>query len=202
MKFENLPGSTPLEVEELGALIPDLTTQGQLNEFEAQNIAKAEQWATGNARFRGELLTGTGLIRLHERMFGDTWKWAGKFRTSNKNLGMDWARIPEEVQKLCGDARYWVEHDSWPWPELAVRFHHRLVRIHPFVNGNGRHARLAANLLLAHNGKRRLPWGGASLTEQGDKRKEYIASLREADGGSLKRLVQFVQSDEAGPEMS
>ena len=137
MRIEHPPGATPLEPEELEALIPDLATQDQLNEFEAQNIVNAERWARGNSRFRGALLTVSGLLRLHQFMFGDTWEWAGKFRQSNKNIGIDWPYIAQHVQALCGDANYWVENGTWPWPEIGVRFHHRLVQIHPFVNGNG-----------------------------------------------------------------
>lgn len=191
VKVEYPPEATPLEPEELEQLIPDLSTQGQLNEFEAQNIARAEQWARGNARFLRQLLSVSGILQLHKHMFEDTWKWAGRFRNSNKNLGSDWRYLPEQVKALCDDASYWVERGSWEWHELAVLFHHRLVRTHPFVNGNGRHARLAANLLLEYNGKRRLPWGSVSLAEEGKRRSEYIAALREADNGSIERLLRF-----------
>lgn len=194
MKLDYAPGATPLEPEELEELIPDLVTQRQLNEFEAQNIASAEQWANRNTRFRGRLLSVPGLLELHKRMFADTWKWAGRFRKSNKNIGSDWPYISEQVQALCGDANYWVKHKSWTWPELAVRFHYRLVSIHPFVNGNGRHARVAANLLLEYNGEPRLPWGGLPLVEEGERRAEYIAALHDADKGNTERLVRFALS--------
>ena len=128
-------------------------------------------------------------------MFGDTWKWAGQIRQSNKNIGIDWPYIGEGVQALCGDATFWVEHGTWPWPEIAVRFHHRLVAIDPFVNGNGRHARLAANLLLEYNGENRLSWGGVSLVEQGQLRCAYISALRRADKGDVGPLVEFAQSE-------
>jgi Fic-DOC domain mobile mystery protein B len=195
VKIEYPPGATPLESGELEALIPDLATQGQLNEFEAQNIVNSERWARGNSRFRGDLLSVAGLRRLHERMFGDTWNWAGRFRQSNKNIGIEWQYIAEKVQALCGDAAFWVENETWPSPELAVRFHHRLVQIHPFVNGNGRHARLAANLFLEYKGESRLPWSGVSLIEKGRLRSDYISALRRADQGNLDSLMEFAQSE-------
>lgn len=195
MKIEHPPGATPLEPEELEALIPDLATQGQLNEFEAQNIVNAERWARGNPRFRRELLTVAGLLRLHQLMFGDTWEWAGRFRESNKNIGIEWPNVAEHVQALCGDASYWVENRTWPWPEIGVRLHHRLVHIHPFVNGNGRHARLAANLLLEYNGESRLSWGGASLVDRDQMRAEYLSALHRADEGDFDPLLKFAQSE-------
>jgi len=194
VKIEYPPGATPLEAEDLEQLIPTLSTQRQLNEFEARNILKAEQWARGSSRLRGQLLSVSGLLQLHQRMFGDTWKWAGRYRTRDTNIGIDWRQIQEQVPALCGDVRYWVENRTWPWHEIAVRLHHRLALIHPFVNGNGRHARLAADLLLEWNGQPRLGWGSGSLVEQSERRAEYIAAIQEADRGSLERLLRFAQS--------
>lgn len=194
MKIKYPQGATPLDPDELAMLIPNIGMQAQLNEFEAQNIAVAERWAQNNFRFRRELLSPGGLLRLHARMFGDTWEWAGKFRNSDKSIGIPWMQVSEAVAALCGDAQYWIANHTYLWPELAVRFHYRLVSIHPFVNGNGRHARLAANLLLECNGQPRLPWGGQSLVEAGAKRAEYIAALGDADNGRLEHLLRFAES--------
>ena len=194
MKIKYPQGATPLDLDELAMLIPNIGTQTQLDEFEAQNVAKAETWAQNNSRLCRELLSAGGLLRLHKRMFGDTWKWAGRFRNSDKNIGIAWTGIAQAVGILCGDANYWIANQTYHWPELAVRFHHRLVKIHPFVNGNGRHARLAASLLLECNGKPRLPWGGESLIEESAKRAEYIAALKDVDNGRLERLIRFGES--------
>jgi Fic-DOC domain mobile mystery protein B len=167
MKIKDLeypPGATPLDPEDLAHLIPTIATQRDLNEFEAQNIERGEAWALGNARFRGDFPSFATLNQLHEQMFGDTWRFAGKRRLKNGyNIGIDFVQIPEQVGALCGDAAYRIQQ-GWPWVETAVRFHHRLVWVHPFLNGNGRHSRLAADLLLAFNGQPQLRWGGVSLT--------------------------------------
>lgn len=194
MRIEYPPGATPLEPEALEPLIPTLSTQEQLDEFEAQNIASAELWARGNSRLRSILLSQPGLFELHRRMFDQTWKWAGQYRNRETNIGVSPALVREQVPALSGDARHWIENETWPLPEIAVRVHHRLVYIHPFVNGNGRHARFVANLLLEFNGLPRLPWGGGGLVGRSDRRDEYIASLREADREEYGRLVAFAQS--------
>jgi Fic-DOC domain mobile mystery protein B len=127
-------------------------------------------------------------------MLGETWRWAGRYRNKNTNIGLDFHLIREEVPKLCSDVTFWVDNDTYPWPDLAIRFHHRLVKIHPFVNGNGRHARLAADVLLEANGQSALPWGGESLVWATPEREEYLAALREADRNDYQRLAQFAQS--------
>lgn len=194
MKEALPPGATPLDLDEQADLIVPATTKQQLNEFEAQNIREALHWAQTSHKLRRGLLSVSGLCLLHKHMFGETWRWAGKFRRSDKNLGVDWQQVLEKTHALCGDAEFWIEHETWPWKELAVRFHHRLVLIHPFPNGNGRHARLSANLLLHYNGMEKLPWGGGSLGSHGPLRDEYIAALREADAEQHQRLVEFAQS--------
>ncbi len=194
MDIEYPQGATPLDPEALAQLIPDISTQGQLDEFEAQNIARAELWARGNARLRSGLLSQSGLFDLHRKMFDQTWRWAGQYRNRETNIGVSPDLIREQVPALCGNARYWIDHRTWSLPEIAVRVHHRLAYIHPFTNGNGRHARLVANLLLEFNGVARLPWGGVPLVENSGQRAEYIAALREADQEAFDRLVVFAQS--------
>lgn len=194
MKLEYPPGATPLDRDSIATMIPNLTTQSELNEFEAQNIIDAERWAQTNPALARELCTVGALQRLHERMFNQTWKWAGKFRTVQTNIGVDSYQIPAELANLCGDIAYWVENGIHDWIERAVRFHHRLAVIHPFPNGNGRHARLAADLLLEFNGQHRLPWGGRSLTPAGPLRDQYIEALRAADKHDIAPLIDFAKS--------
>lgn len=193
MKFEYPAGPTPLDADEVSELIPGITTQGELNEFEQKNITKALIWAYGSKKLRKELLSIAGLISLHEQMFNLTWKWAGRFRRSDKNIGLPWSTVPASVRQLCDNTQYQIEHKVYDWDELAVRFHHRLVFIHPFVNGNERHARLAADLLLKFNGMQIFSWGRASLVADSKTRREYISALGEADNGNFKRLIRFAR---------
>lgn len=161
MKITDHPsGATPLEPEDLEALIPDLSSRGELIEWEQQNILDAKQWAEGNRRLGRKILTIDRLKRLHKRMFDRTWTWAGEFRQrAVLPVGVDPWEIGPALLDLCDDAAYWVEHRIHEWPELGARFHHRLVSIHPFSNGNGRHARLAADVLLAYYKQPPLLWG-------------------------------------------
>jgi Fic-DOC domain mobile mystery protein B len=190
------PGATPLDPDSAADLIPGLTTQGELNEFEARNILKAQRWARAHLKaLRSEILTDTGLRHLHRRMLDETWKWAGEYRRLETNIGVDPRQISTQVPLLCQDAKFWIENSTFPWPELAARFHHRLVSIHPFPNGNGRHARLAADVLLMSNGRPSLTWGGGgSITQPGVQRDEYLAALRDADRNDYARLLRFAGS--------
>ena len=192
MKLEYPAGATPIDGDELAALIPDIHRQSELNQFERENIRSAIRWAAKSRKLRKELYSIDGIKLLHRRMFGDVWKWAGIFRTTDKNIGnVQPFRIPEEVQKLCDDVRYQLEQGVDNWALLAVTFHHRLVSIHPFPNGNGRHARLAADLLLQFNGKAPLDWGYSELMDNDQIRSSYIRSLKAADGGNLAPLAAF-----------
>lgn len=192
VKFDNPPGATPLDGDELGSLIPGhITTQGQLNEWEQLNIIQGESWAR---KQRKEILTEDFLRQLHRQMFGQTWRWAGDFRRSDKNIGVDWVRIGIELKKLFDDVRYQVEHGSFPADEIAVRFHHRLVAIHPFPNGNGRHARLMANLLVERLGRACFTWGSRSLADSSEVRQSYISALQAADSRNIAPLTAFARS--------
>jgi Fic-DOC domain mobile mystery protein B len=186
------PGATPLDGDELASLIPGhITTQGELNEWEQLNIVQGEQWAR---KQRKEILTEAFLRQLHKQMFGDTWKWAGEFRKSDKNIGVDWLKISVDLRKLLDDVSYQVEHGSFSADEIAIRFHHRLVAIHPFPNGNGRHARMVADLLVERLGKPRFSWGSNSLVDANDARRNYIAALQAADARDIAPLLAFARS--------
>lgn len=194
MIFTYPPGATPLDPDAAAGLLPSIATQGELNEFEAANILRADRWASRSRTLRRDYPNVTALRELHRRMFDQTWRWAGQFRRVETNIGIAWPRIAGDLHALCDDVRYQVTHGVYDWDERAARFHHRLVAIHPFPNGNGRHARLAADLLLAFNGQPRLTWGSAGLTADAAPRREYIAALRAADGGDIVPLMAFAQS--------
>ena len=187
-------GSTPLDPNEREGLLPtSITTQGELNAFEQANIFEAERWALGRKHL--DCLTDSFVRALHRRMLKRVWKWAGSYRTTNKNLGVDWPQVPAEVRKACADGCFWIEHHTYDWDELAARVHHRLVCIHPFPNGNGRHARLMSDVLLKTHGRRPFSWGSAeSLVVPGEVRAAYLAALRAADGRDFGPLLRFARS--------
>lgn len=195
MKIKNPQGATPLDDEVLKELIPNLTTQDELNEFEAANILKAELWAKTNRSIRKNLISASGILSLHKKMFDETWKWAGRTRWRQTNIGV----APEEIQNamgaLIGDVNYWIENKTYSLEETAVRFHHKLVWIHPFPNGNGRLSRLAADLILEYNEMPRFKWGGGSLAKDGENRQSYLKALRDADQlDEYKSLLKFAKS--------
>lgn len=186
------PGATPLDADELASLIPGhITTQGELNEWEQLNIVQGEAWARKQRR---EILNEAFVRQLHKQMFGETWQWAGSFRKSDKNIGVDWLKVGVELKNLLNDVLYQVEHAIYLPDEIAVRFHHRLVVIHPFPNGNGRHARMMADLLVVRLGQPGFTWGSRNLTDATDTRQDYIAALQAADARDYAPLLAFARS--------
>jgi Fic-DOC domain mobile mystery protein B len=184
--------NTPLTEEEKTGLIPSyITVRSELNEAEQINITQGSAWAFGRNR---DVLDERFLRELHRRMFGEVWKWAGQFRTSPRNIGVDAYRIGTELHQLLGDVRYQIAHASLPPDEIAVRFHHRLVAIHAFPNGNGRHARMAADLLAERLGQPRFTWGSASSNCPEEARTRYVAALRAADAHEIEPLPDFARS--------
>ena len=176
-------------------MIPNLATKEDLNEWERQNILEAYGWALApNNLRRHDPLEESYIRELHRRMFDETWQWAGTYRTSEKNIGVPHHEIRESLSGLIGDARYWLEHETYAADELAIRFHHRLVLIHPFANGNGRHARLMADVLAQRQDKPVFTWGGANLISAGDFRRRYIEALEAADANDIHSLLTFVRS--------
>lgn len=194
MKLNYAPGATPLDLDEINGLIPvHITTQGDLNEWEAANILSAQNWLFSVSN-HGDFLNIDFTKLLHKKMFSETWKWAGLFRSSAKNIGVDPQMITTELKKLLDDVAYQVINNSFPIDEIAYRFHHRLVWIHPFPNGNGRHARLMTDLLLVQAGRSRFTWGEQKLENDGATRKQYINALRNADKHDYSALAEFVRS--------
>lgn len=188
-------GATPLEQEEFEQLIPSqITLRSELNEAEQAGILGADDWAFSRRRRPATLLTETFLTNLHKRMFGSVWKWAGSFRRTERNIGIQAYRIAIELRQLLEDVLYWIEHETYPPDEIALHFHHRLVAIHPFPNGNGRHARLAADLLAVSLGQERFTWGQGDLAAAGDIRRRYVESLRAADRHDYTALFAFARS--------
>lgn len=184
--------NTPLTPEEREQLIPSyITLRHELNEAEQVNIGQALRWATSRKR---DVLDPGVLSVLHARMFGDVWRWAGQYRTTPRNIGVDAYRIPTEVRQAADDARYWVEHQTFPPDEIAVRFSHRLVAIHPFPNGNGRFSRLVGDLLARQLGRPPFSWGRANLVDAGETRARYVEALRAADAHDIQPLLLFARS--------
>ncbi len=187
--FDQPDGATPLTPEEMRDLIPThISFRSELNSAEQANILRAQNWALARRR---DLLEVKFIQELHRRMFSDVWRWAGRFRTSPRNIGIDHWLISVELRRLLDDARAWLELESYSADELALRFHHRLVFIHPFPNGNGRHARLMADLLILRQGQPRFTWGSASLHQPGLARKQYLDALRAADRHDIAPLLAF-----------
>jgi Fic-DOC domain mobile mystery protein B len=194
MKFKYIISATPLDPDEINGLIPfHITTQNQLNEWEAVNILKAESWLFSKDKLEN-FLTLEFIKQLHKKMFDETWKWAGIFRMTERNIGVSPALITTEIKKLLDDTAYQIANNSYPIDEIAYRFHHRLVWIHPFANGNGRHARMMTDVLLLQTGQTRFSWGTQKLDAEGPIRKQYIDALRNADKHDYKKLAEFVRS--------
>lgn len=190
--FEEPDDATPLTPEEQRELIPaHIADRRDLNKAEQENIVRAQDWALGTRR---ELLTERFILELHKRMLGEVWRWAGKFRRTERNLGIPFYEIPIALRLLIGDTKAWIQFASYPPDEIAVRFHHRLVQIHPFPNGNGRHSRLMADLFIMKIGEERFSWGRANLQDAGAMRRRYIAALQAADKHDYRPLLDFARS--------
>lgn len=194
--FREPDEATPLEPAERDGLLQSwITDRNDLNEAEQENIVGGASWARRRRGLKPTNLSNDEFARtLHKRMFGDVWKWAGTYRQSERNIGIEAYRIPTEMTALFDDVRYWVGHGTYPADELAMRLHHRLVAIHPFPNGNGRHARLMADLLIERLGGETFTWGGGSLADVGELRATYVAALKAADGHDIGPLLAFARS--------
>ncbi len=194
MEWEYAEGATPLDRTEIEALrLSHITSRAELDRWEQENIQAAQEWAF--TRRRKEILTEKFCLDLHKRMFNRVWRWAGRYRTSDKNIGVPHWDIAMKVRHLCDDTQQWIAHSSYPEVEMATRFHHRLVSIHAFANGNGRHARLMTDLLLVFLlDQPRFSWGSGNLTHPGQCRIQYLTALREADNRDFTSLLKFVRT--------
>ena len=184
--------ATDLSPEEREGLIPSyITTRAELNEAEQGNILAAREWAFSRKR---DVIDEAFLKNLHKRMYGKVWTWAGEHRTTGKNIGIDAYQIPIELKNLLDDVRFWIDHKTYSADEIGAHFHHRLTFIHCYPNGNGRHARMATDLLLVFIGDQPFTWGNVSLIDPGETRDAYIAALHAADKHDIAPLVAFVRS--------
>jgi Fic-DOC domain mobile mystery protein B len=190
------PGATPLTAEQLkGLRNPFIRTHGELNRAEQANIILARTWARTARSIKVPNMLGREFLEtLHARMYGEVWSWAGKQRMNDTNIGVRFTNIGVELRVLFDDAKYWVEHNTYPAIELAVRMHHRIVFIHPFPNGNGRLSRFYADLLLRrHFREPALTWGGGQLGNEDPRRRKYIEALQAADNHDYKTLIAFAK---------
>lgn len=195
---------TQLSKAEQDGLIPSVLTRDDLNRLEQENIMQARVWIMRRSMLTSHDIFNQGFIqRLHKKMFDKVWRWAGLYRSSAKNIDVRHDRILTQLQQLLGDVDYWLQHKTYSITALAVIFHHRLVKIHPFVNGNGRHARLFADVIVAKYNSEKLTWGRSwgddwgsnpNVNHSSETRKRYIEALRAADNGKYEDIIAFAQS--------
>ena len=197
IKVEYIGGQTPLdEIEISGLKIKTISTVGELNEHEQNNIEDAVQWALNRKISIENLLTKKWIFNLHYRMFNKVWDWAGEKRITNKNIGVDKNSIEPVLIQMLDDVKFWIVNKTFEPIEIAIRFKHKLVSIHCFPNGNGRHARLCADILIKQlTGQDGFSWGShKNLYQESDLRSAYIHALKMADGGDYRSLIEFARS--------
>ncbi len=196
LELEYVKGQTPIEEEEKDGLkIKTISTRGELDEFEQANIEKAIEWSLKGNLSYDKIVTVAFIKEVHKRMFSEVWGWAGTFRKTNKNIGVDKSRIEIELTKLMGDCKFWIENKSFSEDEIAIRFKHRMVKIHPFPNGNGRHSRLCADILISKGLKKKIfTWGSKNITDQGETRSKYLNAIYEANKENIKPLIKFART--------
>ena len=194
LEYKN--GQTPIEEEEKeGLLIKSITTQKELDEFEQLNIEKAVEWTIETRLNSSKILSEKFIRNLHKKMFSEVWKWAGNFRKTDKNIGVKWTQIGLELKILIDDTHYWIANKTYPPEEIAIRFKHRIVSIHCFPNGNGRHSRMIADLIMEYVfDKKPFNWQQANRLNADETRKKYIVSLKQADEGNLHHLIEFARN--------
>ncbi|MEY3590132.1 MAG: hypothetical protein RLZZ466_652 [Bacteroidota bacterium] len=198
LEIEYIDGQTPLDEDEKDDLLIDtIATRAELDEFEQQNIEEAIQWTLGKSFSIDTIFTDDFIRMVHKRMYGNVWKWAGEFRKTNKNIGSDKWQISAELRSLLGDVKFWCQNNTYSPDEIALRFKHRLVSIHCFPNGNGRHSRLMADLVIEKIFKSAVfSWGAITKNENSktDTRVNYLRALKSADTGDYSYLLVFARS--------
>jgi len=195
--FQEPEDATPLDPDLRKDLLQTwITNRSDLNEAEQENILKGSAWARRSRRASeaADILTDNYVKTLHEQMFGEVWRWAGSYRQNELNIGIAPHLIPAAMPELFGNVRFWIEQKTFPADEIAVRLHHGLTQIHGFPNGNGRHAREMADLLIERLGGKAFTWGSGSLQDTGTLRTKYVTALKCADGHDMAPLMEFVIS--------
>ena len=196
LDFDYTDNQTPLEEDEKeGLLIKSITTRAELDEFEQQNIEKAMLWLKSKKFTATEILSEKFVQQLHRHMYAGVWKWAGEYRKTNKNIGVDKNQVAMALKQLLDDCQYWINDYSFSEEEIALRLKHRIVQVHCFANGNGRHSRLMADTMMEK--VFHLPaftWGAANLIKQSNLRTAYIQALKKADAGDYNDLIAFAKS--------
>jgi len=190
-------GQTALDDDEKDGLIVAVDTKEELDELEQRNIEEAIRWTIHRRKIfrREEILTVEFMLLLHRKMFGNVWGWAGSFRKTNKNIGIDKYQVGIALKALIEDCSYWIDEHTFPEDEIAIRFKHRIVSIHCFANGNGRHSRLIADIIVEKIfGKEVFSWGGDDTANAGTARKRYLEALRKADRGDYTDLIIFARA--------
>jgi Fic-DOC domain mobile mystery protein B len=196
LDLDYIDGQTPLDEDEKEALlIPTIATRGELDEFEQQNIEQAVAWSLSRSFKAEKVCTENFLKIVHRRMYGNVWAWAGEFRHTNKNIGVDKWEIPTELRALLDDVKYWYINGIYSPDECTIRFKHRLVSIHCFPNGNGRHSRLIADIVVERIFKQPIyTWGAVNLVKAGDARAAYLKAIKAADAGEIQPLIDFART--------
>jgi len=196
LEIEYIEGQTPLDEDEKeGLLIKSITTRGELDEFEQLNIEKAIQWTIGKKWKKDYILSEEFIKGLHRRMFNEVWSWAGAFRKTNKNIGVDKYQIGVSLKQLLDDCLFWLSNNTYSDEEIAIRFKHRIVKIHCFPNGNGRHSRLIADIIINQIFEKPVfTWNNANLNKKGEARSNYLAAIRAADNGDINPLIDFAKN--------
>lgn len=195
LDIDYIDGQTPLDEDEKeGLQIKSITTRGELDEFEQYNIEKAIQWTIGK-KWKSDYILSEAFVReLHKRMFSEVWIWAGEFRKTNKNIGVDKYQIPLALKQLLDDCKFWINNNTYSDEEIAIKFKHGIVKIHCFANGNGRHSRLMADIIISHIfGKPVFSWQRTNLNKKGDARSKYLSAIRLADSGDINPLIDFAK---------
>lgn len=193
LDFQLIDGQTPLDEEESEELlIPGITTRQELDEFEQLNIERAMKWSLGKKFSMQQILTGEFVRLVHKKMYGNVWAWAGEFRKSNKNIGVPWTQVGIDLKYLLDDCKIWIEKKTYSPDEIAIRFKHRIVYVHCFSNGNGRHSRFMADLIITNIfNAEAFSWGGDKLLQAGDERAIYLKAVKAADQGNVAPLLEF-----------
>ena len=192
-------GNTPIRAEEAEQLIPRISTMGELNEYEALNILQAREWAFSSRTIKSSNPLEEPFVRmLHAKMFDQVWKWAGTYRKHELNIGCDPREIIQRIPQLASNAQYWLDHNTFSIDECLIQLHHQLVsKIHPFPNGNGRHARMMTDVIAVKFGRPEFTWGaGENLVAETTARAAYLAALRalDANDNDVKPLLHFARS--------